>query len=523
MLKVENAIISVYDKSGVVDFARALADRFGVRIFSSGGTARVLREAGVEVTGISDYTGAPEMLDGRVKTLHPRVHAGLLARRDEPEHMRALEEAGVTRFDMVVVNLYPFEKVIASPEVDLLEALENIDIGGPSMLRSAAKNHTHVAVLVSPDQYGAVLEEMAAADGRLGEATLRRLAVEAFRRTASYDATIARWLEERLERRETFPQRLLLAAELSRTLRYGENPHQKAAFYRFAAAAPGALARAREVPGGKELSFNNLMDADGALSAVRLFEEPACAVVKHTVPCGLATAATPAEAFRKAHECDPVSAFGGIVALNRPLRVETARLIATADNFFEVVVAPDADEEAVAALREGARWGKNLRILLVDPLRHPDEPDMRYVTGGLLVQEADAAPPDFDSWRVVSRRQPTDEEMKQLRFGWLCVRYLKSNAIAVVRDSALVGSGCGQTSRVDAARVAVMRAGERSSGAVAASDAFFPFPDALEVLADAGVTAVVETGGSRGDEEVKRAADERGLALVFSGARHFRH
>jgi len=521
MLSVQNAIISVYDKSGVVDFARALQKEFGVRIYSSGGTARVLREAQLDVTEISDYTGAVEILDGRVKTLHPKIHGGILAKRDKKEHMQTLKEQGIVRFDMVVCNLYPFEEVV-SAGADLQKALENIDIGGPSMVRAAAKNHPFVAVVTSPVQYASVLEEMRQNGGALTEPTLRELAVEAFARTAAYDAAIHKYLASLNGAK--WAKTLVMSYQLLGELRYGENPHQSAAVYRAARLEAGSLAAAEVLQtGGRGLSFNNYLDTDGALNCVRLFKKPTVAIIKHTVPCGLGQGGSLAEAFGKALAGDPVSAFGGIVAANKKIDTETARLIADKKNFFEVVVAPDYEPEALEILKTAAPWSGNLRILKIAQLSYPSEPEVRYVTGGLLLQDADSAPDAEGEWEVVTERKPDDTEWEQVRFAWLVCRYVKSNAVVLARDGMLVGAGGGQTSRVDAAKVAVMKAGERAVGAVAASDAFFPFPDGVEVLADAGVVGVVQPGGSKRDKEVIQAANARGLFMVFTHRRHFRH
>jgi len=521
MLRVRNAIISVFNKSGVVEFARVLHKEFDVQIYSSGGTARVLREADIPVVEIAAYTGAPEILNGRVKTLHPKIHAGILAKRTKKEHMDTLKEQNIVRFDMVVCNLYPFEQVVAGG-AGLEEALENIDIGGPSMIRAAAKNHTHVAVITDPKQYPQIVEEMRANDGAITPRTLAHLAAFAFARTAAYDAAIHSYLCQQQGMR--WPQMLLLPHRLVRELRYGENPHQAAAFYAATAAKEGAIAKAEILQtGGRGLSFNNLLDADGALNCVRLLKKPACAIIKHTVPCGMAVADSLHDAFCKALEGDPVSAFGGIVALNRKVDEETARLIAKKENFFEVVIAPDYNQQALEVLKKAAPWSPNLRILKVADLAHPGEPEIRYITGGLLLQEPDALDDSEAEWEVVTERTPTDEEWEQLRFAWCVCRYVKSNAVVLVKEGMLVGSGGGQTSRVDAARVAVMKAGERAVGAVAASDAFFPFPDGVEVLADAGVVAVIQPGGAKRDSEVIEAANARGMAMVLTHRRHFRH
>lgn len=521
MLCVKNAIISVYDKSGVVEFAKALHKEFGVRLYSSGGTSKVLQKAGIPVVEISSYTRAPEILDGRVKTLHPKIHGGILAKRDNIQHMKILNEEGMVPFDMVVCNLYPFERVVGEGG-SFEEALENIDIGGPAMIRAAAKNHPYVAVVTSPLSYPQILEEMRNNNGSLTMRTLRELAADAFAITASYDAAICQYLSHKLERK--FPPTLILRYHLVGELRYGENPHQNAAYYRSPKAEKGTIAAAKLLHSGdRSLSFNNLLDADGALNCVRLFKKPACAIIKHSVPCGMAFADSPSEAFKKALYGDPVSAFGGIIATNFKIDPQTAKLIASKDNFFEVVIAPEYDEEAFEILRTAVPWSKNLRIIQIADLRYPEEPEIRYITGGILLQEADSKPDDESGWEVVTRRNPTEEEWENLRFAWLICRYVKSNAVVIVKDGMVLGAGGGQTSRVDAAKVAVMKAGERAVGSVAASDAFFPFPDGVQVLADAGVTAVIQPGGAKRDKEVVSVADDRGLAMVFTHRRHFRH
>lgn len=519
MRKVERAIVSVYEKGRVVEFVRTLVSEFGVEVFSTGGTARILKGAGIDVTDIGEYTGYGSMMEGRVKTLHPKVFGGILARRNIEADLQQLAEHRINTFDMVVVNFYPFERVVAEG-ADLGKALENIDIGGPSMVRAAAKNHPFVAVVTSPAQYDVVLDEMRKNDGALSEGTRRRLAASAFALTSSYDMQINAYLQS--SDGVGFPERLLISYELVGELRYGENPHQKAAFYT-RGGLRGALASAEILSANKALSFNNLLDAEGALNSVRLFKRPAAAVIKHTIPCGLAVADRLDEAFVKAHEGDPVSAFGGIVALNGTVDVGTAKLIATNDKFFEVVIAPDYEEDALDVLKNGAKWSKNIRILKVDSLQAPDEMEFRYISGGLLLQEADNQEDEHSDWRVVTKRSPSDEQMNELRFAFYCVRFVKSNAVVLVKDSSLVGAGGGQTSRVDAAKVAVMKAGERAQGAVAASDAFFPFADGIKVLANAGVTAVVQPGGSVRDKEVIEAADEAGMVMLLTGRRHFRH
>ncbi|MEX1281467.1 MAG: bifunctional phosphoribosylaminoimidazolecarboxamide formyltransferase/IMP cyclohydrolase [Acidimicrobiia bacterium] len=500
---VRTALLSVSDKTGLVPFATRLAAA-GVRLISSGGTAAALADAGLEVTEVGELTGAPEMLGGRVKTLHPTVHGGILADLGDERHLADLAARGIDPVELVVVNLYPFVETVANPDVTDAEAIEQIDIGGPTMVRAAAKNHAWVGVVTSPSRYEAVATAVEA--GGLDDELRRDLAREAFFHTAAYDAAIVRWLEgEDAARR-------VLALERHDELRYGENPHQPAAIYREVGRA-GWWASARQLQ-GKAMSFNNHLDAEAAWRLVHDFDEPAAAIIKHANPCGLAVADSIAHAFSAAWDCDPLSAFGGIVALNRPLDAGTAGRIAEA-GFVEVVVAPEvADVGALAAKR-------NLRVLEA-PAPDPDDPDLRRVDGGFVVQTRDRVETDGD-WQVVSARQPTEAEWADLRFAWVVCAHTKSNAIVIAKDRAAVGVGAGDQSRVGASERAVARAGERAVGGVAASDAFFPFRDGIDALAEVGVTAVIEPGGSVRDEEVIAAADEAGIALVFTGRRHFRH
>lgn len=504
VIQVRRALVSVSDKTGVVDFCGRLAES-GVEIVSSGGTARVLQEAGVPVTPVTEITRAPEMLEGRVKTLHPAVHAGILADLDRSGHVADLERQGITPFQLVVVNLYPFAEAAADPSLSEREVIEQIDIGGPTLIRAAAKNHRWVGVVTSPHLY----QEVAAAVARGGltfELRLR-LAREAFFHTAAYDAAIVSWME----RGESPPARTVMALERSAELRYGENPHQAAALYRRVDVASW-WEEARQLQ-GKEMSFNNWMDADAAWVQVMGFDRPACVIVKHTNPCGVAVADTLVDAFRRAWECDPVAAFGSVVALNRPLDVDTSEAAAEA-GFIEVLVAPGIEDPGPLSAK------RNLRILEAPPPRRAGL-EFRPIDGGFAVQTWDRVI-DGD-WKVVSRRGPTDREWQDLAFAWRVAAHTKSNAIVVARSGQAVGIGAGDQSRVGAAERAVGRAGERARGAVAASDAFFPFRDGLDVLASAGVTAVVEPGGSVRDPEVIAAADEHGIALVFTARRHFRH
>jgi phosphoribosylaminoimidazolecarboxamide formyltransferase/IMP cyclohydrolase len=530
--QVRRALLSVWDKTGVVALAEGLA-ALGVELVSTGGTARALTEAGLPVREVAELTGYPEMLDGRVKTLHPAIHAGLLARRGLPEHMRQLAVHGIQPIDLAVVNLYPFEQTVARAGTSFDEILENIDVGGPTMIRAAAKNHAGVAVLVDPDQYRPVLDELRRTGGELAPETRRRLAQEAFRRTAQYDAAIAAWLRLPAAPRAApaataplFPPVLRVEAERVGELRYGENPHQEAALYR-PPGRPVGVGAARQLH-GPELSYNNLLDLSAALGLLLEFEEPAAVVIKHTNPCGAAVAPDAATALERAKASDPVSIYGGIVGVNRPV---DARLLAPLSGvLLEVLFAPGFAEGVLEELR---RTKKKLRVLEVpcDRAGWPARPlEVRSVPGALLVQETDLADADPSpwpgAWKVVSRREPTPDERRGLRFAWRVAKHVKSNAIVLAGPDRVLGVGAGQMSRVDAARLAVMRAREHGhalAGAVAASDAFFPFRDGLDVLADAGATAVVHPGGSIRDDEVLAAADARGMAVVLTGTRHFRH
>jgi phosphoribosylaminoimidazolecarboxamide formyltransferase/IMP cyclohydrolase len=520
---IRTALISCFDKTGVPELAAALAAR-GVRIVSTGSTAATIREAGVEVVEVADLTGFPECLGGRVKTLHPRVHAGILADRSEPEHVAQLDELGIDPIDLVVGNLYPFERTVASGAADA-DIVEMIDVGGPTMLRAAAKNHGSVGVVVDPADHARVLSDLAAYDGLSAELRTE-LAAIAFRHTAAYDAAIATWFAQRAERASEEaeevaapglpPAFLGLTLDRAAPLRYGENPHQKAGLYRLPGARRG-VASARQL-GGKELSFNNLLDTHAAWSLVAEFDEPAVVIIKHTNPAGVAVAPTLLEAYEGALAGDPVSAFGGIVALNRPVDGATAQAITGV--FTEVVIAPGYAPEARDALASKA----NLRVLEhADAARPAPEWQVRSIDGGVLVQTTDAGAEPWDTWRTVSAH-PLDAALEaDLRLAWIVAKHASSNAIVAARDRRIVGVGAGQMSRVDSVRLAVERAGGRQEGAVAASDAFFPFRDAVDALASAGIVAIVQPGGSVRDEEVIAAADEHGIAMVLTGRRHFRH
>jgi len=516
--KIQRAILSVTDKTGLVEFARKLAG-LGVELISTGGTAKLLRDSGIKVKDISELTGFPEMLDGRVKTLHPKVHGGILHRRENPAHRNAVAEHGIQPIDMVVVNLYAFEKTAAKPDVHFDELIENIDIGGPSMIRSAAKNFQDVAVVTSPADYDAIAEEMSKSGGELSAATKWRLAQKAFATTAAYDSAIASTLERisanghfDLHPEAGFPRTLRLSFNKTGDLRYGENPHQKAALYSDGSGA--GIANGRQLQ-GKELSYNNIVDLQAAWDLAQEFEEPVCAIIKHTNPAGTATGKTLVEAYKKALECDPVSAFGGVIGVNRPVDGEAAEEMAKL--FLEVIGAPLFDQAAKAKFAAK----KNLRLLEISAL--PQKWVLKNVSGGILLQDADARPLAEGDLKVVTKRTPTPEEKRALLFAWKVCKHVKSNAIVYARDGQTVGVGAGQMSRVDSCKIGAMKAVLPLKGTVAASDAFFPFPDGIEEIAKAGATAVIQPGGSVRDQEVIEAADRLGLAMIFTGVRHFRH
>jgi phosphoribosylaminoimidazolecarboxamide formyltransferase/IMP cyclohydrolase len=519
---VARALLSVSDKTGLAGFASGLA-RLGIALLSTGGTARALRDAGLPVVEIGDYTGFPEMLDGRVKTLHPKVHGGILARRDDHGHVAALEKHAIPTIDLVVVNLYPFRETVASPGCTIDDAIENIDIGGPAMVRSAAKNWHDVGVIVDPADYAALLTELESSGRTLSAATRFALARKAFSHTAAYDGAISNWLTARGPdgSAEAFPDRFNLQAAKIEDLRYGENPHQRAAFYRDERPAAGGIATFRQLQ-GKELSFNNIADGDAAWECVKSFAEPACVIVKHANPCGVATARSALEAYRKAFATDPTSAFGGIIAFNRP--VDAATLEAVAAQFLEVLIAPAYTADSLAVIAQK----KNVRVLEIAVAAEPPaaQLDFRRVGGGLLVQTADARNVSPAELKVVTRKAPTPAQLADLMFAWRVAKFVKSNAIVYCADGCTLGIGAGQMSRVDSTRIAAMKAKNANlslAGSVVASDAFFPFRDGLDVVADNGAVAVIQPGGSMRDNEVIAAADERGLAMVFTGIRHFRH
>ncbi len=508
---VLRALLAVYDKTGVVELARGLT-ALGAELVSSGGTAQALRDAGLEVTPVEDVTGFPEMLGGRVKTLHPRVHAGILADRRNQEHLNTLAEHGIEPFDLVVVNLYPFRETVAGGAV-FDEVIEKIDIGGPAMVRAAAKNFESVGVVVSPDRYEMVLDEIRL-EGGLTRATRLGLATEAFAHTAAYDAAVAGWFSSQAQSPEELPAFVGLALEKVSDLRYGENPHQRGALYR-EAAGPGALGGARVLQ-GKEMSFNNWLDASASYELAAALPASACVIVKHNNPCGVAVCADQEEAYRRAFECDTVSAFGGIVAFNVECKAEAAD--AMRDVFTEVVIAPSFAADALRRFAERA----NLRVLQA-PVPTTDRLDVRTIAGGALVQDRDAVAETWEDMKVVSSRHPSADESRDLMLAWTIAWRVKSNTIVFLKEGATVGIGAGQMSRVDASWIAARKAGDRAKGAVMASDAFFPFPDAVEVAADAGITAMIHPGGSKNDEDVLAVAEERGMAVVVTGRRHFRH
>jgi len=541
MPAIQRALLSVSDKTGLVEFARALK-AFGIELLSTGGTAKLLSDSGIAVTEVSSYTGFPEMLDGRVKTLHPKIHAGLLGQRDRPEHVAAMDRHGIPPIDLLVVNLYPFEQTVAKPGCSLEDAIENIDVGGPTMLRAAAKNHGSVAVVVDHADYDQVLAEMKAHGGSVSEATRFGLALKVFEHTARYDGAIANYLGSILPDggRSAFPHTYNAQYIKAQEMRYGENPHQRAAFYVEAAIATSmsrgprldpigdaqtfeaCVATVRQIQ-GKELSFNNVADTDAALECVKSFDEPACVIVKHANPCGVAIAGTILEAYKHAYITDPTSAFGGIIAFNRPLDAATAKAILERQ-FVEVIIAPAvaADARPVLATKPNVRvlasgdWGKT----------RPAGLDYKRVTGGLLVQDRDTGMISEKDLKVVTRKKPGARELADLLFAWKVVKFVKSNAIVYCKEGRTIGVGAGQMSRVYSARIASIKAqdaGLEVNGSVMASDAFFPFRDGLDQAADAGITAVIQPGGSMRDQEVIDAANEHGIAMVFTGMRHFRH
>lgn len=541
--RIQRALISVSDKTGVENFARALT-QMGVELLSTGGTYRALQKAGVSVREVSDYTGFPEMMDGRVKTLHPKVHGGILALRDVAAHTGAMAEHGIAPIDLVVVNLYPFEATVAKPGVSREEAIENIDIGGPSMVRSAAKNHRFVGIVTDPADYGRVLDEMQKHGGGLTERFKRELATKAYATTARYDAAISAWMFEQDSKTApadapTFPESFTLAGVKVADLRYGENPHQQAAFYRTSGFTEPSLANAR-VLNGKTLSYNNLVDLDAALALAKEFDEAFVAVLKHNNPCGAASASTIAEALAQAWDGDPLSAFGSVLAFTRPVDVASAEYLVSGNRFVEAIVAPSFEDAALRLLVDKPKWGKNVRLLSLDatvgsspdreggPRTSPTTRDRRDVevkklVGGFLLQNRDLHAAGEGDCKVVTKRAPTTEELVGLLFANKIAKHVKSNAIVLAQGTRVRGVGAGQMSRVDSVHMAVRKAGEHARGCVLGSDAFFPFADGVEMALSAGVTAILQPGGSVRDAEVVAACDARNAAMVFTGARHFRH
>jgi len=521
MTAITQALISVSDKSGVLEFARGL-HQLGVKILSTGGTAKLLADNQIPVTEVADYTGFPEMLDGRVKTLQPKVHAGILARRDLPEHMATLKQHDIPTIDLVVVNLYPFAATIAKPGCTLEDAIENIDIGGPTMVRAAAKNHGHVAIITDPADYADVLAEMQTNQGAVSDATRFDLAKKAFSHTAAYDSMISNYLTTINSdgTKSDFPAQINFNFAKVQDMRYGENPHQKAAFYRELTPLAGSISNYTQVQ-GKELSYNNIGDADATWELVKSFDEPACVIVKHANPCGVAVADTPLNAYKLAYATDPTSAFGGIIAFNRELDEASAKQI-TANQFVELIIAPSATDAALAVTAAK----QNVRVLIVPLSKAHNQYDMKRVGGGLLVQTPDLFTVKREHPKIVTKIQPTEAQLNDLLFAFRVAKFVKSNAIVFCKDGHTLGVGAGQMSRVDSTRIASIKAqnaGLSLAGSVVASDAFFPFRDGLDVLAEAGAKAVIQPGGSMRDEEVIAAADEHGLAMVFTGYRHFRH
>lgn len=534
-VKIKTALISVSDKSGVVDFAKKLSG-MGVNIISTGGTAKKLSEAGVNVVGIESITGFPEMMNGRVKTLHPKIHGALLGLRDKSEHTAAMKEHDIEPIDLVCVNLYPFEQTVTKTDSTFEEAIENIDIGGPSMIRSAAKNHKFVTVVTRPEQYDLIIEQMQQNGGAVSEKLRSDLARTAFGLTASYDAAIARYLNGRMN--TEYPERISIALTKQMSLRYGENPHQSAAFYRLPASAEPSVSRATLLKGGIDISFNNLLDANAAFELVKEFDEPAAVVVKHLNPCGCAVDDDILVAYRKAYEGDVVSAFGGIIALNRGVDVELARTVMEsysrfgkalgAGGFFaEVIIAPQFDKDGVEIIRTLKSWGSRVRLMETGPIDRAKidarEFDARCVVGGLLLQKRDLVGWEPDALTYPTKAQPTEKQLEDLRVAWLSAKHTKSNTIVLAKNRKVVGVGAGQMNRVESGLIAFKHAGDEAKGCAMASDAFFPFPDNVQNAANAGVAAIVQPGGSKKDDEVIATADKHGIAMVFTGKRHFKH
>ncbi|HVC95171.1 MAG TPA: bifunctional phosphoribosylaminoimidazolecarboxamide formyltransferase/IMP cyclohydrolase [Pirellulales bacterium] len=518
--RIERALISVSDKTGLAMFARGLADR-RVELFSTGGTRRHLESVGLSVHDVAAYTGFPEMMDGRIKTLHPKIHGGILYRRDEPADLAAINSHGILPFDLVVVNLYPFEATVARGDVTRAEAIEQIDIGGPSLVRAAAKNHAFVTVATSPDQYADILDAVVATGATTLESRFQ-LAGAAFAHTAHYDAAIAEFFSRQADDRP-FPEAWRLEFSRREVLRYGENPHQRAALYAEPDASGANLVTAKQLH-GKELSYNNLLDLESALAIVRTLPDAAAVVIKHNNPCGAASAGTLAVASRRALDGDPQSAFGSVLAFNRAVDAPTADVLTEPGRFIEAIVAPEFAPEALEILTTRPKWKTNVRLMRVGPLDvELARWDYRRLAGGMLVQDADLAPDPEDEWKVVTRRAPTETERVDLSFAWAVVRHVKSNAIVLAKERTLLGTGAGQMSRVDSVQIALSKAGQGAQGSALGSDAFFPFADSIQMASGAGVTAVIQPGGSRHDAEVIAACDEHSMAMIFTGRRHFKH
>ena len=517
---IKRALISVSDKLGLAGLARGLAAA-GVEIYSTGGTRKHLESEGLKVRDVADYTGFPEMMDGRLKTLHPAVHGGILCRHDNPQDVKSLAEHGIVTFELVVVNLYPFEATVAREDVTIDEAIEKIDIGGPTMVRAAAKNHAFTTIATDTEQYSAILVQITA-EGCTSFELRRKLAGEAFAHTARYDRAIADYFAG-LRAEGPFPGTLNMSLLRKAVLRYGENPHQRAAVYSRSHAAGANVVSARQLH-GKELSYNNLLDLDSALRIVRGFSEPAAAVVKHNNPCGAAVADTLAEALRQGMAGDPLSAFGSVLGLNRVVDAATAEVLTAPDLFIEAIVAPHFDEDALETLTTKPKWKANVRLLQIGDIESAQgDWEQRCIDGGMLMQEADVLADPEEEWKVVTDSQPSKAQAADLRFAWEMVRHVKSNAIVLCKDRMLLGAGAGQMSRVDSVEIAINKAGDRVAGSVLGSDAFFPFPDSIERAAAAGITAVIQPGGSRKDDEVIAACNQHGMPMVFTGRRHFRH
>jgi len=523
MNKIKTALISVSDKTGLVDLAKGL-EGLNIKIISTGGTAKLMKESGLNVTEVFEYTGFPEIMDGRVKTLHPKIHGGLLAVRDNENHMKQIGELGIGTIDLVVVNLYPFEETIAKENVSQEEAIENIDIGGPSMIRSAAKNFKYVGIVVNPKRYEALLNELKEKSCELSIETRYKLATEAFKHTSYYDRVISNYFEKGLE--ETYPEILSLELYKKQILRYGENPHQTSAFYVHKDFAEPCISNAEKLH-GKELSYNNIMDLDVSINIVEEFKMPSAVLIKHANPCGVASADVLKEAFINAYNSDPVSAFGCILSLNRTVDGETAEAITQPGHFVEAIAAPGFEDKALETLTGKRNWGKDLRLIKLNPSNEKTDKsvlkDFRGISGGLLVQSKDSLSGERNQLKIVTQKAPTEDELEELLFAWKVCKHVKSNAIVITRGKMVVGVGAGQMSRVDSTNIAIQKAGDRISGSVLASDAFFPFRDSIDLAAKAGVAAIIQPGGSKKDQEVINAADKHGISMVFTGERHFKH